>query len=576
MRDLIRERLQAARQHAGDGDHFLAFDVATQTLKEVEAETGQGPASGLPAAVADIVGLKHLACLSLARTGATAAARHLYDECGLCAPLDASLPEKLVVDVEALAARIAKDEALADRGHERRDKLRRAAELYEHAHRRSGDPYPGVNAATLRLLAGDLAEAEQNARSVLAGCDAARARGGGDYWNAATMAEAAAVFGDEALRTQIVIHFTGHLPGPRFPAERIPAVGREIKALLDTHDVGVGYGSLAAGADILFAEALLAKGARLHLVFPFEIDEFRRLSVASAGAAWLERFETCLAQARTVNYATEDAYLGDDMLFTYASRFAMGLAMVHARGRDAPVRQMAVWDGGQAGGATGVAGTTADVGFWRGLGLPADAIVPAGHAVDVRSAGSTPDGWHDRPDGRVLRAMLFGDLKGFSKLKEPQLKLYAAEVLGALARVLDDFGPAVHFRNTWGDGLFVVVEDVEVAADIALALQAAITGLDKAKLGLPETIGLRLGGHAGPVFAAYDPVIRQTNFIGSHVSRTARIEPVTPEGSVYVTDAFAALLTARKNRRFDCDYVGMVPAAKGYGTMRMFTLRQRT
>jgi adenylate cyclase len=62
--------------------------------------------------------------------------------------------------------------------------------------------------------------------------------------------------------------------------------------------------------------------------------------------------------------------------------------------------------------------------------------------------------------------------------------------------------------------------------------------------------------------------------MGSHVSRTARIEPVTPEGMVYVTDAFAAALAAMQPR-FICNYMGVVPAAKNYGLMRMFALSPR-
>ena len=88
-------------------------------------------------------------------------------------------------------------------------------------------------------------------------------------------------------------------------------------------------------------------------------------------------------------------------------------------------------------------------------------------------------------------------------------------------------------------------------------------------------MGLRIGAHFGPVFPCVDPVTRAPNFIGEHVSRTARIEPVTPEGTVYVTDAFAAALAATPNRRFATDYVGLVPAAKGWGSMRMFALHRR-
>src|SRR5262249_17022083 len=63
-----------------------------------------------------------------------------------------------------------------------------------------------------------------------------------------------------ALAPRRVIHYLGHIisaPGKpgRFPAKEETRVKKEIDKLLADEDVGFGYGSLAAGADILFAEA---------------------------------------------------------------------------------------------------------------------------------------------------------------------------------------------------------------------------------------------------------------------------------------------------------------------------------
>ena len=38
---------------------------------------------------------------------------------------------------------------------------------------------------------------------------------------------------------------------------------------------------------------------------------------------------------------------------------------------------------------------------------------------------------------------------------------------------------------------------------------------------------------------------------------------------------FAAGLALDPRHEFDCDYVGTVPAAKGYGDLRMYLLRRR-
>jgi hypothetical protein len=65
------------------------------------------------------------------------------------------------------------------------------------------------------------------------------------------------------------------------------------------------------------------------------------------------------------------------------------------------------------------------------------------------------------------------------------------------------------------------------------------------------------------------------NFFGAHISRAARIEPVTPEGCVYVTETMAAVLALYNADSFTCEYVGMTEVAKQYGTMRMFLLGRR-
>jgi class 3 adenylate cyclase len=120
----------------------------------------------------------------------------------------------------------------------------------------------------------------------------------------------------------------------------------------------------------------------------------------------------------------------------------------------------------------------------------------------------------------------------------------------------------------------VMLSDAVAAAAFALDLQDAIASIDFGSHGLPGHLALRLGGHVGPVFPVRDPVLEAAAFTGWHVSRTARIEPVTPPGEVYVTDAFAAAVALAGAPELTCDYVGHMAAAKGYGMLRMHRLRR--
>jgi class 3 adenylate cyclase len=597
----VSDDLDLVRQLIRSGEHLTAYD-------EAEHQLAEGIASPE---------MRYVAVLALARAGATERAQRRYAELELGGiARDGVVPERLAVDIVALDARLAKDRALSSGGPDREALMRRAASRYRDLFDQTRDWYPGINAASLTLLAGNLETAQALAESVLDACRDHVPRDELDtYYLYATEAEAAVIRGEgeralrslerasetgitdyaamattrrqlrlvcearaidpapllAALEPPTVVHYLGHRIGPRFPAASEDVVRAEIERKLDRKRVGFAFGSLASGGDILFAEALLARGAELHLVFPFEIEEFARVSVAEAGARWPERFRACLDRATRKTFATEDEYLGDDGLFAYASRLAMGLTIMRARFLETTPLQMAVWDGRQP---LGQAGTATDVALWKSRGFPAEIIRTApenDRASDAPAAAKA-----DRSAGRRrVVAMLFGDVKGFSKLRERQLPSFVTTVLGTLASTLCRYERHVAFRNTWGDGLYVVFDDLAAAAECALELRDQVALIDPQEHGLPEDLGLRLGGHVGPVFELADPVLGARGYFGSHVSRTARIEPVTPEGQVYVSEPFAAQLALDAGDRFGWEYVGHVQAAKGYGKMRMYALNSR-
>jgi hypothetical protein len=608
------ECLVEVRHYERQGELFRAYDLAQKAL-------GRFP---------DDVPLGYRAVLCLASTGATAQAFGLLDRLGLDRRAEAAISGPMGLQIATLRPRLMKDAALAASGEKRLALLAAAADAYAavyHEAKKAGHAeayYPGVNGATLRLLAGEEAAAMQLARDVIAELDT-HAPERKEYYEVATEVEARLILGDAAvarekaqgLRAQMrreaqtdyrgwagtvrqlrlvveakglaeawqdalapprVIHFGGHIiaaPGKpgRFPAEQEAKVKKAIEKLLAEEDVGFGYGSLAAGADILFAEALLARGASLHLVMPFDRDEFVEVSVRPAGERWVKRFEECYRAAEiragcAVHFATEDRYLDDDYLFGYCSQLAMGLALLRARHLSASVEQMMVWDGAPP---AGPAGTAVDMAIWQHAGLPRK-VIPVGNGF--QPAASPPGAPHEIK--RQPYAMLFGDLHGFSKLRDDQIPRFIDRVLGCFAGVIDQHRADIRLANTWGDGLFLVFDDAGKAAGCALELQEVVAGLDLVAHELPADMGLRIGLHLGPAYSARDPVLGRENFFGVHVSRAARIEPVTPEGSVYVTETMAAVLALHNSAEYDCELVGNTEAAKNYGALRMFLLRRAT
>jgi class 3 adenylate cyclase len=170
--------------------------------------------------------------------------------------------------------------------------------------------------------------------------------------------------------------------------------------------------------------------------------------------------------------------------------------------------------------------------------------------------------------------MLFADMEGYSKLREHETPQFFVHFLGAIERALAAAGDRPAFGNTWGDGLYLVFESAAQGAGFALRLRDEIARTDWAGAGLPAEMNIRIGMHTGPVFRTLDPIIKQENFFGSHVTRAARIEPVAAPGSVYVSEQMAAALAASGTAEFACDYLGPVNLAKQYGKGRIYRLRR--
>lgn len=589
--------VEAFRDHAkaayNAGNLFLAYDEARQGL----------------ARFPDDVPLKHRLVLSLAQAGALEEAERQFGERGL--------GEVDTVEVRSLRARLEKSRAIAATGSKRQDRFLAAADLYRAVWQRHRDVYPGINAATCLYLGGRKDESRQLAGELLGGMSgsatdywtlatriealllldrideahalaaAARKAAGTDYAMLAATAQQLAQIGEARngdrhwfpwLAVPPVIHFCGHMADAAGGARRIgpadePKLRRAIATLLAETGVSYAFGALASGADIIIAEEILKiPGSRLTVVLPFDREEFIGMSVIPGGPEWEDRFTFVFARPEVdVTMVTDGGHLGDDSLFTHGTRIGMGLAKLRARHLSTEHMQVGVWNGDPP---AGVAGTAVDVATGKASGFRQVLFNIDGSPMTKPPPDLPPTVASDGA-GRVPRAMLFGDISGFSKLSDALLPIFVKEVIGRVAAVIDRHRPRMYMANSWGDGLFMVFHNPTDAASCALELQAAMTSVDFAGCGLPNNLRLRVGINWGPAHGGYDPILLRPNVYGAHVSRAARIEPVTPPGSIYVTDSFAAALTLEdRDRRFECAYVGITEAAKKYGAMPLFLLRR--
>jgi class 3 adenylate cyclase len=367
------------------------------------------------------------------------------------------------------------------------------------------------------------------------------------------------------------------------PCQLEQAVKDAIRQRLKELNAGFGYASASCGSDILFHEVIQEMKGESHVVLPFEKGLFIQESVdVIPGANWAERCQSVIARAVEVHEASKQSRKCSAVLYEFANQMLHGLAAVRAEQLETKLVPLAVWNGERG---DGMGGTAATVEGWQKLGLNVELIdlaeILRRELPDlVQRASSAPEVVSRPPEEQSpelateIRALLFADVEGFSKLNDEEIPRFVHHFLGLVGKLLGESARKPLMRNTWGDGLYFVFSNVRDDGQFALDLRDLVRSTDWADKGLPN-LNLRIGLHAGPVYSCTDPVTLRTNYIGPHVSWAARIEPITPTGQVYASHAFAALAAVEGVREFRCNYVGQTPMAKQYGTFPTYVVLRR-
>jgi 2-C-methyl-D-erythritol 4-phosphate cytidylyltransferase len=597
---------QLTRRLLAQGEPLLAYDVVAEALKLWPLD----------------VTLRQLQGLSLARSGATERANSILQQ----------LRDEGATDEETLGmlARTYKDLAGRAPSPEREQLLNRAADIYGEAFERSGGFWTGINAATMNLLIGNESSACALAQKVRDECRSRVNESPNDcYWEYAALGEAALIcrdwsdaerwyaraaeigktrYGDlqssrrnarlilnhwqkdpslidRRLSVPAVIVFAGHMidrphrPNPRFPADQETAIANEIRAAIEKVKPGFGFSSAACGSDILFLESMLNFGAEVAVVLPYAAEQFIVDSVdIIPGGNWRARFERVVSNAaRVITASTERLSIGG-VSYEYCNELLVGLASIRARQLDTGLVPLAVWDGSPGDGPGGAASVVHN---WESLGLKpviiqAPCSAEASRPTPAITSSTTESARLIQSEyqftARIV-SMLFADAVGFSKLSEKQVPRFIVRFLGTIDKLSRCYAEQILATNTWGDGLYLVLREPAAAGNFALELAKLAAGIDGTENGLGAGLSLRIALHAGPVYEFIDPITGRPGFSGTHVSRAARIEPITPPGQVYASESFAAVAAAHGAKHFTCDYVGQTALAKDYGTLAAYHVR---
>jgi tetratricopeptide repeat protein len=518
-----------------------------------------------------------LSIIALARSGSLDHAWRLFREAGF----DTVDNDPAIL---AVHGRLLKDEALRAQGVERRRYYLEAAKAYARAGEISGQTYPLINAATLSLLAGKRQQSEMLAHQVLDRREGAEQET--PYWRAATKAEAMLLLGDarkakDALSAAIArapkayedhastlrqfglileeqhkdddwldscrpprcLHFAGHMSVDG------AVIARRIRKLIEEENIGFGYGALAAGADILIAEALLEAGAELHLILPARRAVFREASVAQYGAGWAKKYDRILKSADSVRAVGPGRDPLSPLAIQLAAEVAMGRAVMQADLLMTEAVQLLVLnrDGLSKRPKTGSAWIAAN---WKKTGRPQH-ILTAPHA---KASKRVP---LDESPGCVA-ALLRLDLGA----ADPDR--LANDILPWLARALAA-GPMPLVPPRWtGESVLVAFEEATAAARSALAAIAV----------LEEPTDMRIACHYAIVQRAKDPFGGGLYLSGQPIALLGQISQSAPAGAIHLTEDFAAALHADSAKHQPrTEYVGELPGETPDDPVRLFSLK---
>ena len=348
---------------------------------------------------------KHKAVLALTRAGSLDFALSEYFRYGLG-------EIRHHEDIMGLGGRLYKDLYLSHTGDGAQEYARLSAEKYEAAYKDTGGFYSGINAATMSLLGGISKDiVEMRAQRILEILDKTTGKNDNEvYFMEATRAEAYLLLGqisasqqafrrardydplnftahastikqfrmigkvlDESLLwlSEFVppraVHFAGHIFGQEGEVKNLPALNEtqeqalfdQLSNIIQVNDIGFAYGALAAGADILIAEAVLDEGGELHVILPISQETFVKASVAPFGKSWVKRFDKAMLAASSVTILDNLEGWPDHMLQHRASVIAMGGAIRKSEELSVEPGQLLLWDG-----KAGPYGTAHDASIW--------------------------------------------------------------------------------------------------------------------------------------------------------------------------------------------------------------------
>ncbi len=538
---------------------------------------------------------------ALARSGALDRAWALFEEGGYLAAADNAA-------ALAVKGRLLKGRGLKAQGAARRDLFAQSAAAYAAADVLTPAPYLLINVATLAFLSGDKARGADLARAVLSRLDDGGAIAETPYWLSATRAEALLLMGetaraDAALGAAIALapdswadhastlkqfrlilaesgasaewltahrpplsaHFAGHLGVSGNDAATLHA---QVEALIRDHRIGFAYGALAAGADIVIAEAALVAGAELHVILPVRREFYLAQSVTPFAGDWLARFEACIEAATSLTEISQIDGAFEPLTIALAGDVAMGSTVLNARMLETAACQIIVADDGDGIYGNGLH-TARDAARWASRGHQQFVLkYPRSAGVDASGSGPVEQPSPTRRISAVLQCLITGT----ETLSEADWPLLEHHVTAPLRAAISGLKTQPLFHQSFNAGHTLAFDLVESALDAALLMRDVFATIDLASVGLPTMLALTIGGHYDILHTSQRADGEVINLFGQRVAMADEIAKRAHPGSLCVTENFATALAFLTGPDVRAEWVGDHLSPDSENTLRLFAV----
>jgi class 3 adenylate cyclase len=171
-----------------------------------------------------------------------------------------------------------------------------------------------------------------------------------------------------------------------------------------------------------------------------------------------------------------------------------------------------------------------------------------------------------------ITSMLFSDIKGYSKIKNDDLKVKLVREFNEdiIAHVLK---PSNHYYyNTWGDAFYICSDNPVALAEIALEMRDKARNKNWQQFGLSENLAIRIALHAQSARILMGPDGEVSNVVGMGVDTAARIEPITDPNEVFCSKIFYDLLLTESANNIRGIPIGRKKLAKDFGEADLYRL----